>query len=115
METEHFQAAFRVITLGTIQIENNQIVKHSTKELTAWLLSKLYVIRQLKYRLKMIIQTDDFRTSSHEHCKTAVFVEKILAPFFACHLGSLWGKYYYLAFQKKFEHFMVDFVKNRCF
>ena len=56
MDTEHFQALFRVITLGRIQIENNQIEKSSTKELTAWLLSKLHVIRHLKYRLKMIIQ-----------------------------------------------------------
>ena len=55
MKTEHFQAPFRVITLGSIQIE-----KPSAKELTAWLLSKLHVIRQLKYRLKMIIQTERF-------------------------------------------------------
>ena len=40
METKHF----KVITFGSIQIENNQIKKHSTKELTAWLLSKLHVI-----------------------------------------------------------------------
>ena len=60
METEHFQAPFRAITLGSIQIENNQI----EKPLTPWLLSKLHVIRQLKYRLKMIIQTERFRESS---------------------------------------------------
>ena len=63
METEHFQAPFRVITLGSIQIENNQIEKRSTKELTTRLLSKLHIIRQLKYRLKMIIQTERFRVS----------------------------------------------------
>ena len=57
METEHFQAPFRVITFGSIQIENNQLEKPSTNELTAWLLLNLHVIRQLKYRLKMIIQT----------------------------------------------------------
>ena len=33
MKTEHFQASFKVITLGSIQIENNQIEKPSTK---AW-------------------------------------------------------------------------------
>ena len=48
METEHFQSPFRIIiTLGNTQIENNQIEKLSTKELTAWLLSKLHAIRQL--------------------------------------------------------------------
>ena len=62
METEHFQTPFGVITytLGSIQIENNQIEKPSTKELAAWLLSQLHVIRQLKYRLKMIIQAERF-------------------------------------------------------
>ena len=65
-ETEHFQASFRVIIFGSTQIE-----KISTKELTAWLLSKLHVNRQLKYRLKMIIQTERFRKSSCKHCKTA--------------------------------------------
>ena len=35
METEHFQAPFRVITSGSIQIENKQIEKPSTEELTA--------------------------------------------------------------------------------
>ena len=59
METEQFQAPFIIITSGSIHIENNQIEKPSTKELTAWLLSKLDVIRQLKYRLKMIIQTEN--------------------------------------------------------
>ena len=94
METEHFQAPFRVITLGSIQIEDSQIEKPSTKELTAWLLSKLHVIRQLQYRLKMIIQTECFRESSCKHCKTAVVAEKNLAGFLACHLQSLRGKYY---------------------
>ena len=84
METEHFQAPFRVITSGSIQTENNQI-EPSTTELTAWLLSKLYVVRQLKYKMKMIIQTDRFRESSCKHCKTAVLVEKSLSAFLACH------------------------------
>ena len=95
METEHFQAPFRVVTLGSIQIENNQIEKPSTKELTAWLLSKLHVIRQLNYRLK--IQTERFRESSCKHRKTAALVKKNLAAFLACHLASLREKYYYLA------------------
>ena len=82
METEHFQAPFRVITLGSIQIENNQIEKSSTEELTAWLLSKLHVIRQLKCRLKMIIHAERFRESSCKHCKTAMDEEKNLAAFF---------------------------------
>ena len=94
METEHFQSPFRVIILGSIQIENNQIEKPSIKDLTAWLLSKLHVIRQLKYRLKIIIQTERFRESSCKHCKIAVLVEKNLAAFLACSLGSLGGKYY---------------------
>ena len=32
METVHFQAPFKVITSGSIQIENNQIEKRSTKQ-----------------------------------------------------------------------------------
>ena len=96
METERCQAPFRVITLGSIQIENNQIEKPSTKELTAWLISKLHVIRQLKYRLKMIIQTERLRESSWKHCKTAVLIEKNVDAFLACHLGSLKGSCYYL-------------------
>ena len=94
METEHFQAPFRVITSGTIQIENNQNEKPSTKELTVWL---LHVIRRLKHRLKMIIRTERFRESVCKHCKTAVLVEKNLVAFLVCHLGSLRGKYYFLA------------------
>ena len=86
---EHFQAPFRVIALGSIQIENIQIEKPSTKELTAWLLSKLHVIRQLNHRLKLIIQTERFRAPSCKGCKTAVLVEKNPAAFLACHLGSL--------------------------
>ena len=101
METDHFQAPFRVITLGSIQIENNQIEKPTTKELTAWLLSKLRAIRQLKYRLNIIIQTERFRESSCKHCKITVLVEKNLADFSACHRGSLRGVYYYLACLKK--------------
>ena len=64
MEAEHFQAPFSVIILGSIQIENGQIEKPSNKELTAWLLSKLHVIRQLKYRLKMIMQTERFENQA---------------------------------------------------
>ena len=97
METEHFYAPFKDITLGSIQIENNQTEKPSTKQLTNWPLSKLHVIRHLKYRLKMIIQTERFRESGYKHCKTAVVVEKNLAPFLDCHRGSLREKYYYLA------------------
>ena len=96
METEHFQAPFRVITLGSIQIENNQTEKPKTKELTAWLLLKLHVIRELKYRMKMIIQTECFRESSCKHRKTIV-IAKNLAALEACHLGSLRRMYYYIA------------------
>ena len=63
-------------------------VMPSTKEITAWLLSKLHVIRQLKCRLK-IIQTERFRESSCKHCKTALLIEKNLADFMACHFRSL--------------------------
>ena len=88
MKTEHFQAPFRVVTLGSIQIENNQIEKPLTKVLTAWLLSKLHVTRQLKYRLlQIIIQTDRFRESSCKHYKTAVVAEKSLANFWLATLG----------------------------
>ena len=87
METEQFQATFRVITLGNIQIENNQIEKPSTKELTAWLLSKLHIIRQLKYRLKIIIQTERFRESNCKHCRTSVVVEKNLVAFWFATVG----------------------------
>ena len=52
METEHFQVHFRVITLGSIKIKNNQI----EKELTAWLFSKLHIIRKLQ------VQTEDDNT-----------------------------------------------------
>ena len=64
-------------------------VSPGVKELTAWLLAKLHIIRQLKHRLKMIIQTDRFRASSCKHCQTAVLVEKNLSAFLAFHLGSL--------------------------
>ena len=87
METDSFQAPFRVITSGSIQIENNQIEKPSTDELTAWPLSKLHVIRKLKYKLNMIIQTERFRESSWKHCKTAVLVEKNLVAFWLTTLG----------------------------
>ena len=56
----------------SIQTENYQI--KNTK--TAWLLSKLNVTRQLKRRLKMIIQTERFRESSWKHCKTATLYGK---------------------------------------
>ena len=60
-------------------------------ELTAWLLSKLHVIRQLKCILKMIIQTERFRESSYiKYCKTAMLVEKNVATLLACHFG-VWG------------------------
>ena len=72
----------------SIQIENDQIENPSTKELTAWLLSKLHAIRQLKCRLKMLIQTEHFRESSCKQCKTAILVEKHLAAFFGL---PLWG------------------------
>ena len=73
--------------------------KPSSKELTAWLLSKLHAIRQLKYRLKMIMQTEVLRES---RCKTAVLVEKHLVTFLACHPESL---------PKKIKHFIVDVLK----
>ena len=96
MDDEHFQAPFRVITLGSIQVENNQIEKPpnlGVNCLAAW----LHVIRLLKYRLQMIIQTERLRASSCKHCKPAVLVRKNIAAFLACHLGSLREKYYYLA------------------
>ena len=94
METDRFQALFRVITLGSIQIENDQIEKPSTKELTAWLLSKLHVKRQLNYRLKMITLTERFRASSCKHYKAA---EKKLAALLPFHPWEFMGKYHYLA------------------
>ena len=90
METEHFQAPLRVITFRRIQIENNQIEKPSAKELPAWLLSKLHIIRQLNYRLKMIIQTECCRESS---CKKS-------SSFFGLPNWEFEGKYYYLARKK---------------
>ena len=44
--------------------------------------ANLHVIRQLKYRLKVIIQTERFRESSWKHCETAVLVEKNLVAFY---------------------------------
>ena len=49
--------------------------------------------RQLKYKLKMIIQIEHFRESSCKHCKTAVRVEKNLATFLASHFDSLRRKH----------------------
>ena len=92
METEHFQTPFRVITLGSIQFKNNETEKPPTKELTAWKLSKLHAIRQLKNRLKMIIQTEHFRESSCKPCKTAVVVEKKLAALFGLPPWEFEGK-----------------------
>ena len=74
-ETEHFQA-----------LVGCKIEKPSTKELTAWLLSKMHVIRQLKCRL-MIIQPEGFRESSGEHCKTAMLIQNNLAAFWLATLG----------------------------
>ena len=91
MESEHFQAPFGVILFGSIQSENNQIEKPSTKVLTAWLLSKTHFIRQLKYRLKMIIQAEHFRESNRKHYKTVMLVQKNVATFFAHHFRGLWG------------------------
>ena len=88
-ETKHFQAPFGVSIFGSIQIENNQNEKPSTKEFTAWLLLKLHVIRQLKCRLKMIIQTECFPESSCKNFKTAMLTEKHLASFWAYHFGGL--------------------------
>ena len=43
------------------------------------------------------IQTERFGESScKKHCKTALLVEKDLAAFLGCHVGSLNGKYYHL-------------------
>ena len=67
METEHFQALFDVMIFGSIQIENNQLEKPSTKELTAWLLSKLHVIR-IQVQTEDDRQTERFRESSCKHC-----------------------------------------------
>ena len=79
MKTENSQAPFRIITLGSIQIEDNQIEKPSTKKLPAWLHSKLHVIRQLKDRMKMLIRTEsecclnlDFQMQK-THAKSFVF------------------------------------------
>ena len=91
METKRFQAPFRVITLGSIQIEN-QIEKPSAKELTAWLLSKLYVIGQLEYRLKMIIQTERFQESSCKHCRKQPLLKRKIWPLFGLTLWKFKGK-----------------------
>ena len=56
------------------------------------LLSKLHVIRQLKNRLKMIIQTEHFRESSRKHRKTAVVVGKNVAAFFGLPPWEFEGK-----------------------
>ena len=81
---KHFQD---VVIFGSIQIENNQIEKSSMKALTAWLLSKLHVIRELKYRLKVIIQTEHFRESNYKHCETAMLIEKIKPLFWIATFG----------------------------
>ena len=94
---KHFQASFRVITLGSNQIENHQIEKSSTEKLTAWLLSKLHVIRQLKYRLKLITQTERFRESNCKHCKTTMLAEINVSGFFGFPPWEFGGKHYYFA------------------
>ena len=116
MKTEHFQAPLGVIIFESIQIENKQVVKPTTQALTltAWLPSKLYVIRQLKCTMKMIIQTQHIRESSCNHCKTAVLIGENVVAFLACHFGNLWSKYYYLACHKRFEHFVLNFGINQC-
>ena len=82
METEHFQAPFRVITLASIEIENNQIEKPSTKELTAWPAALKVACYQTTQ-----IQTERFRESNWKHCKTAVLVERNLVAFWLATLG----------------------------
>ena len=48
---------------------------------TACLLSNLHVIGELK-----CVQTDSFRESNHEHCETAMLIEKKSSfLFLACH------------------------------
>ena len=89
-ETEHFQAPFHVIIFGSTHIENNQIEKLSTKQLIAWLLSKLHVIRQLKCVLKMIIQTERFRESSCKYLKTLNLCIKYLKTLHIVDFGSFY-------------------------
>ena len=79
-ETEHLQAPFGVIFLEAFR--SNDLIKNA--QLKSWLMLKLRVIRQLKCRLKMILQAECFRESSCKHCKTAMLVEKNLADFLAC-------------------------------
>ena len=78
METEHFQASFRVITLGSIQIENNQIEKPPAKELTACMAA----LKVACYQTTQVQNSCDCREKS--------------GSFLALHLGSLRGKYCHL-------------------
>ena len=88
METEHFQAPFRVITLGSIQIENNQ-----TEEVNCMAALKLASYQRTQ------AQTEDdnadfyvFENEAVNIAKQLWFVKKNLAAFLACHIGSLSGK-----------------------
>ena len=122
METEHFQAPIRVIILGNNEIESYQIERPSIVELSASLLSKLHVVGQLKYRVKMIIQAERFREPSSKHCKTPVLEEKNLAGFFfglpswkfvgKVLLFSLLEKNlnFYVIFRKKIDVFKFDLL-----
>ena len=82
-------SSFSVIIFGSIQIEKNQIRNPLTKGVNylAALKVACYLIRQLKYKLKMIIQTERFREYRCKHCKTAMLVEKNLATFWLATLG----------------------------
>ena len=58
------------ISFESFKFGNNQTEGPSTKGLTAWLLSKLHGIKQLK----MTTQTERFLESSCKHCKAAMLV-----------------------------------------
>ena len=69
------------------------------------------MIRQLKCRPKMI--TQPFQESSCKHLKQLCLWKKIW-PLFGLPLWGLMGKYYYLAYHNKVEHFVLDSGINRC-
>ena len=77
METEHFQAPFRVITLGSIHIENNT-EKPSTEELTAWLLSNKtkQSYTQLNSKKQVIAFQDRVTTFIHKRSSTPTKMDK---------------------------------------
>ena len=52
METEHFPAPFRVISLGSFQIENNQIEKPSTKALSTRIRFYIVFIEAANFSLR---------------------------------------------------------------